>query len=98
MRISDWSSDVCSSDLKFLERNLPELTKMSMLYMNLGTHDELRDQIIDCAVGQACLAEPWPANAEEFEARRQDGKGRLGLLAQEAARLAHAVQIGRAHV
>jgi len=77
--------------VKFLERNLPELTKMSMLYMNLGTQEELRDQIIDCAVGQACLAEPWPANADEFEVRRQEGKGRLGLLAQEAARLAHAV-------
>ncbi|MBO1110750.1 ATP-dependent RNA helicase HrpA [Bordetella petrii] len=77
--------------VKFLERNLPDLTKMSMLYMNLGTQEELRDQIIDCAVGQACLAEPWPANADEFEARRQEGKGRLGLLAQEAARLAHAV-------
>src|SRR3546814_18861882 len=39
--------------VKFLERNLPDLTKMSMLYMNLGTQEELRDQIIDCAVGQA---------------------------------------------
>ena len=77
--------------VKFLEKNLPDLTKMSMFYMNLGTQEELRDQIIDCAVAQACLAEPWPANAEEFEARRQEGKGRLGLLAQEAARLAYAV-------
>ncbi|MBO9352561.1 ATP-dependent RNA helicase HrpA [Bordetella petrii] len=77
--------------VKFLEKNLPDLTKMSMLYMNLGTQEELRDQIIDCAVAQACLAEPWPADADAFEARRQEGKGRLGLLAQEAARLAHAV-------
>ncbi|OZI79708.1 ATP-dependent RNA helicase HrpA [Bordetella genomosp. 2] len=77
--------------VKFLEKNLPDLTKMSMFYMNLGTQEELRDQIIDCALAQACLAEPWPADAEAFEARRQEGKGRLGLLAQEAARLAHAV-------
>ncbi|MBV7482329.1 ATP-dependent RNA helicase HrpA [Bordetella sp. BOR01] len=77
--------------VKFLDKNLPDLTKMSMLYMNLGTQEELRDQIIDCALAQACLGEPWPANAEAFEARRQEGKGRLGLLAQEAARLAQAV-------
>ncbi|OZI25025.1 ATP-dependent RNA helicase HrpA [Bordetella genomosp. 7] len=77
--------------VRFLEKNLPDLTRMSMLYMNLGTQEELRDQIIDCALAQACLAEPWPADEPSFEARRQDGKGRVGLLAQEAARLAHAV-------
>ncbi|MGE8604245.1 DUF3418 domain-containing protein, partial [Bordetella trematum] len=34
---------------------------------------------------------PWPADAQQFEARRLDGKGRLGLLAQEVARLAMGV-------
>ena len=77
--------------VKFLEKNLTDLTKMSMLYMTLGTQEELRDQIIDCALAQACLGDPWPANAQQFEARRNDGKGRLGLLAQEVARLAHAI-------
>ena len=72
-------------------KNLADLTKISMLYMTLGTQEELRDQIIDCALGQACLAEPWPVNQQQFEARRADGKGRLGLLAQEVARLAGAV-------
>ncbi|AUL47645.1 ATP-dependent RNA helicase HrpA [Bordetella trematum] len=77
--------------VKFLEKNLTDLTKMSMFYMALGTQDELRDQIIDCALAQACLGEPWPADAQQFEARRLDGKGRLGLLAQEVARLAMGV-------
>ena len=45
-----------------------------MLYMTLGTQEELRDQIIDCALGQACLAEPWPVNQQQFEARRADGR------------------------
>ncbi|WP_026349982.1 ATP-dependent RNA helicase HrpA [Bordetella sp. FB-8] len=79
--------------VKFLEKNLADLTKMSMLYMPLGTQEELRDQIIDCALGQACLAEPWPANEQQFESRRNEGKGRLGLLAQEAARLAGSILI-----
>src|SRR5690606_11971059 len=69
------------------EKNLPDLTRMSMLYMSLGTQQELRDQIIDCALEQACLAQPWPDDAESFEQRRLEGKGRLGLLAQEIARL-----------
>ncbi|WP_459614822.1 ATP-dependent RNA helicase HrpA [Bordetella sp. 2513F-2] len=77
--------------VKFLEKNLPDLTRMSMFYMPLGTQEELRDQIIDCAVAQACLAEPWPVDQAGFEARRNEGKGRLGLLAQEAARLALAI-------
>lgn len=77
--------------VKFLEKNLTDLTKMSMFYMTLGTQDELRDQIIDCALAQACLGEPWPVNEQQFDARRQDGKGRLGLLAQEVARLSMAI-------
>ncbi|NYT63132.1 ATP-dependent RNA helicase HrpA [Alcaligenaceae bacterium] len=74
--------------VKFLEKNLGDLTRMSMLYMSLGTQEELRDQIIDCALGQACLAEPWPHDQASFEQRRNEGKSRLGLLAQEMARLA----------
>ncbi|ARP86094.1 ATP-dependent RNA helicase HrpA [Bordetella genomosp. 9] len=77
--------------VKYLEKNLPDLTRMSMLFMPLGTQEALRDQILDCALARACLAEPWPVNQEQFEARRLEGKGRLGLLAQEVARLAGAV-------
>lgn len=73
--------------VKFLEKNLPELTTMSMLYMSLGTQEELRNQIIDCALDQACLAEPWPSDQVAFELRRNEGKSRLGLLAQEVGRL-----------
>jgi ATP-dependent helicase HrpA len=74
--------------VKFLEKNLPDLTNMSMLYMNLGTQEELRQQIVDVALDQACLAEPWPADQQAFEQRRNEGKARLGLLAQEVGRLA----------
>lgn len=77
--------------VKFLEKNLNGLTQMSMLYLPLGTQEELRDQIIDAALGQACLGEPWPADAASFAARRNEGKGRLGLLAQEIARLVSTV-------
>lgn len=73
--------------VKFLEKNLTGLAQMSMLYMSLGTQEMLRDQIIDAALTQACLAEPWPADEASFRQRVQEGKARLGLLAQEVARL-----------
>ncbi len=77
--------------VKFLEKNLPGLTQMSMLFMPLGTQEELRDQIIDAAVDAACLMDPLPTDAASFAARVEQGRGRLGLLAQEIARLAGTV-------
>ena len=77
--------------VKFLEKNLNDLTKMGMLYMPLGTQEELRDQIIDCAIERAFLAEPWPTDQAAFEARKLEGKSRLGLLAQEVGRLTHTI-------
>jgi ATP-dependent helicase HrpA len=73
--------------VKFLEKNLNGMTQMSMLFMPLGTQEMLRDQIIDAALAQACLTDPWPTDAAAFNERKVAGKTRLGLLAQEVARL-----------
>jgi ATP-dependent helicase HrpA len=73
--------------LRYQEKNLPNLTRMGMLYMGLGTQEELRDQIIECALEQACLATPWPLDRQQFEQCCASGKTRLGLLVQEIARL-----------
>jgi ATP-dependent helicase HrpA len=59
-----------------------------MQFMSLGTQEELRDQIIEKGLERACLQEPLPKNAQEFNARRDEGKSRLGLLVNEIARLA----------
>nr|WP_217343850.1 ATP-dependent RNA helicase HrpA [Noviherbaspirillum sp. L7-7A]MBV0877935.1 ATP-dependent RNA helicase HrpA [Noviherbaspirillum sp. L7-7A] len=74
--------------IKFLEKNIPGLQQMGMQYMALGSQEELRDQIIEAGLDRACLQEPLPKNAEEFSARRDQGKARLGLLVNEIARLA----------
>jgi ATP-dependent helicase HrpA len=74
--------------LKYLEKNIPELQKMSVLYMPLGTADELRGQIIDVALDRAFLAEPLPADAAAFRRRIEEGRGRLTLIANEVARAA----------
>jgi ATP-dependent helicase HrpA len=74
--------------IKYLEKNIPGLQQMGMQYMALGSQEELRDQIIEAGLERACLQEPLPKNAEEFNRRKDEGKARLGLLANEIARLA----------
>ncbi|KVE27185.1 ATP-dependent RNA helicase HrpA [Burkholderia singularis] len=73
--------------IKYLEKNLPGLREMAMQFMALGTQDELRDQLIALALDRACLQEPLPDDDASFHARRDEGRGRLSLLAQEIARL-----------
>ncbi|AJY42837.1 ATP-dependent RNA helicase HrpA [Burkholderia humptydooensis] len=73
--------------VKYLEKNLPGLREMAMQYMSLGTQDELRDQLIATALDRACLQDPLPDDDASFHARRDEGRSRLNLLAQEIARL-----------
>jgi ATP-dependent helicase HrpA len=61
---------------------------MGMQFMALGSQEELRDQLIQAGLDRACLQEPLPKNAAEFNARKDEGKSRLGLLVNEIARLA----------
>ncbi|MCK9686531.1 ATP-dependent RNA helicase HrpA [Scleromatobacter humisilvae] len=79
--------------IKFLERNIPDLTKMSVFFMPLGTAEELREQIIDVAIDRAFLEDPLPADEAEFKRRLEQGRSRLNLIAQEVARQAHAVLV-----
>ena len=73
--------------LKYLEKNIPELQKMAVAYMPLGTLEELRTQIIDIALERAFLLEPLPADEVSFRRRLDEGRGRLTLIANEVARL-----------
>ncbi|MDR0457878.1 MAG: DUF3418 domain-containing protein, partial [Burkholderiaceae bacterium] len=77
--------------LKSLDKNIPDLQKMAIAYMTLGAAEELRGQIIDLAIDRAFLQEPLPQDAAAFAERVQQGRGRLTLIAQEIARLAHAI-------
>ncbi|MBS0291070.1 MAG: DUF3418 domain-containing protein, partial [Proteobacteria bacterium] len=74
--------------LKYLEKNIPDLQKMAVAYMPLGTQEELRAQIIATAMDRAFLQEPLPQTAAQFAQRVQEGRGRLTLIANEVARLA----------
>ncbi|MDR6535573.1 ATP-dependent RNA helicase HrpA [Variovorax soli] len=79
--------------LKYLEKNIPDLQKMAVAYMPLGTAEELRAQIIDVALERAFLQEPLPADRQAFERRVEEGRGRLTLIANEIARLAGTILV-----
>ena len=74
--------------VKYLTKNIPGLQQMGMQFMSLGTQEELRDQIIDAALELACMQDPLPKDAAKFDARREQGRTRLGLLANQVAQLA----------
>ena len=77
--------------LKYLEKNIPDLQKMAVAYMPLGTADELKSQIIDVALDRAFLLDPLPNDELTFKRRIEEGRGRLTLIANEVARLAGSI-------
>ena len=79
--------------LKYLEKNIPDLQKMAVSYMPLGTSDELRQQIIEVALDRAFLLDPLPADEFAFKKRVEEGRGRLTLIANEVARLAGVILV-----
>ena len=79
--------------LKYLEKNIPDLQKMAVAYMPLGTQEELRAQIIDVALDRAFLLDPLPTDEAAFKRRVDEGRGRLTLIANEVARLAGTILI-----
>jgi ATP-dependent helicase HrpA len=84
--------------LKYLEKNIPDLQKMSVAYLLVGngSADELRDQIIDVALERAFLAEALPTDAAEFARCIEGGRGRLTLIANEVARAAATILLEHA--
>src|SRR5262249_16105913 len=73
--------------IRYLEKNLAGLREMWMQFMARATQEELRDQLIELALDRACLQDPLPDDDASFHARKDEGRGRLSLLAQEIARL-----------
>jgi ATP-dependent helicase HrpA len=82
--------------LRYLEKNIPDLTRMAALFMPLGTLEELREQLVAVALDRAFGAEPLPTDAAGFAARVEEGRSRLNLIAAEVARLATAVLVEHA--
>ena len=73
--------------LRQFERGTPDFNALAMQYMELGSADELRAQLIALALSRACLKEPWPTDEAAFRARVAEARSRVGLLLQECQRL-----------
>ena len=61
--------------LKYLEKNIPDLQKMAVAFMPLGTSEELRAQIIDVALDRAFLQDPLPTDESASSAGWKRGAG-----------------------
>ena len=79
--------------LKYLEKNIPDLQKMSVAFMSLGSADELKAQILEVALDRAFLQDPLPADEPTFKRRVEEGRARLTLIANEVARLAGTILV-----
>ena len=71
---------------KALQKQLPGLRDLGLLFMNLGSVDKLLEQILNLAVERAFMSDVLPMNTEQFTERLQAGKPRLALIAQEIAK------------
>ena len=78
---------IASKDsLKSLQKQLPGIRELGLLFINIGTVDDLIEQILNRALERAFMAETLPINAQQFEQAVQAGKPRLALIAQEIAK------------
>ena len=77
--------------LKFFDRNVPEFQRLSILFMPLGTADELKRDLVDALIDRACLGDPWPTDRAAFEARVAQARPRVTLVGNELARTVAAI-------
>jgi ATP-dependent helicase HrpA len=81
--------------LKALQKQLPGIRELGLLFINVGSVDGLIDQILNLALERAFMGESLPVNAAQFADRLQAGKPRLALIAQEISK--HALAALQAH-
>jgi ATP-dependent helicase HrpA len=75
-----------TDQIRFLEKNL-NVRAIGLMYSPFGGERELVTQLIEAAIRRACLAAPLPRMEAEFAKRRDEGRARLSLIAQEITAL-----------
>ncbi|MGB0129556.1 MAG: ATP-dependent RNA helicase HrpA, partial [Rhodocyclaceae bacterium] len=73
--------------LRYVEKSLPGLRELALVFMPFGNEAELKAQIVGAALERTCMADPWPADEEGFARRKEEARPRVTLVAQEIARL-----------
>ena len=76
---------------KYFEKNLPGFQALALQFTPFGDASELKEQLRIAAFDRACLDDPLPRTRAEFERRRDEGRSRVTLIANELARLAGAI-------
>ncbi len=74
---------------KGIEKGIPQA--LALQYAPFGEVAELKSQLLNAAFDRAFMAEPLPRVRAEFERRRDEGRARVTLIAQELARLVGAI-------
>lgn len=72
--------------IKSLNKQLPNAREIGLLFMQIGTVEEVLGQIIDLALERSALYDPLPHDQQSFELRLLASRGKLALIAQEIAR------------
>ena len=72
--------------LKALQKQLPGLRELGLLFINIGSVEDLIEQILNLALERAFMSDELPISTEQFNQRLQSGKPRLALIAQEIAK------------
>ncbi len=76
---------------KYFEKNLPGFQALALQFTPFGDASELKEQLRIAAFDRACLGDPLPRTRADFERRRDEGRSRVTLIANELARLAGAI-------
>jgi ATP-dependent helicase HrpA len=77
--------------LRFYEKSIPDFTRLSLLFVPLGSADDLRAQLIEAVLDRSCMMLPLPQDAAQFQARVQQARTRVNLVGQELARTVGAI-------
>jgi ATP-dependent helicase HrpA len=84
--------------LKSLQKQLPGIRELGLLFINVGSVEALIEQILNLALERAFMNDPLPINSNQFAERLHTGKPRLALIAQEISKHALAALQANADV
>ena len=82
--------------LRDIERAVARDHAMKMLYAPVGGEAVLEEEIVAAALERTFLAGSLPMTQQDFAARREEGRDRLTLIAQEIQRLAGSILVEHA--
>ncbi|MES2408553.1 MAG: ATP-dependent RNA helicase HrpA [Pseudomonadota bacterium] len=76
-----------TEQFKFLEKNLPDFTRLALAYRSLGDADSLREELIRAIAERACLGDDeLPRTQQQFETQLSKARARLKAVADALSR------------